>query len=63
MVQSAMDQIKIKGYDSDVQLKDINNSLHQFYTQRRNNKLSSSDKRLRMKKKISAKANHLNFVS
>ena len=62
MLQSAMDQIKIKGCET-VLSKDINNSLHQFYTQRRSSKLSSLDKELRTKKRISAKVNRLNFVS
>ena len=62
MLQSAMDQIKIKGCEA-VLSKDINNSLRQFYTQRRSSKLSSLDKELRTKKRISAKVNRLNFVS
>ena len=62
MVQSVVDQLKIKGCD-EVTVKDINNSLRQFYTQRRATKLSSVDKESRTNKRISAKVNRLTFVS
>ena len=62
MIQSVVDQLKIKGCD-EVTEKDINNSLRQFYTQRRATKLSSVDKESRTKKRISAKVNRLTFVS
>ena len=56
MIQSVVDQLKIKGCD-EVTVKDINNSLRQFYTQRRATKLSSVDKESRTNKRISAKVN------
>ena len=62
MIQSVVDQLKIKGCD-EVTEKDINNSLRQFYTQRRATKLSSVDKESRTNKRISAKVNRLTFVS
>ena len=62
MIQSTVDQLKIKGCD-EVTVKDINNSLRQFYTQRTATKLSSMDKESRTNKRISAKVNRLTFVS
>ena len=56
MIQSVVDQLKIKGCD-EVTVKDINNSLRQFYTQRRATKLSSVDKESRTNKRISATVN------
>ena len=52
----------MKGCNDLPSLKDVNNSLRQFYTQRRNNKLSSLDKESRTKKRLAAKVNRLNFV-
>ena len=62
LTQSVLDHLKLKGYNDLPSFKDINNSLRQFYTQRRTTKLLSLDKESRTKKRLAAKVNRLNFV-
>ena len=63
MLQSVLDGLKLRNPGRLApKLKDINNSLRQFYTMRRNSKLISVDKELRVKKRRSAKINRMNCV-